>query len=181
MDTGFDNLTLEQHGAALFRGAVLPHLNDLKAILTSLPAEQACVRISGLSALETYVGADGPIEFVARQVLGGMGKAVRAVLFDKTESTNWSLAWHQDRTVCVRHQADVEGYGPWSIKAGLHHVAPPFDLLARMVTLRVHLDDVPSTNAPLLIAPSSHKMGRVPADHVEGAVNSAGFTGGIWL
>lgn len=186
MDTGFDHLTLEEHGAALFRSAVLPHLNDLKAILASLPAEQAGVRISGFSALETYVGPGGPIEFVAQQALGGIGKAVRAVLFDKTESMNWSLAWHQDRTVCVRYQADVEGYGPWSIKAGLYHVAPPFDVLARMVTLRVHLDDVPSTNAPLLIAPGSHKLGRVPADHVESAARLCGtiactaLAGDIW-
>ena len=87
-DTGFDHLTLEEHGVALFRGAVLPHLKNLEAILASLPAEQAGVRISGLSALEAYVGPGGPIGFVARQALGGMGKAVRAVLFDKTESTN---------------------------------------------------------------------------------------------
>jgi hypothetical protein len=33
------------------------------------------------------------------------------------------------------------------------YVAPPFEVLARMVTLRLHLDDVPATNAPLLVAP----------------------------
>ena len=186
MDTDLDHLTLHEHGAALFRGTVLPHLSDLEAILASLPVEQAGVRISGFSALETYVAPHGPIGLVARQALGGMGKAVRAILFDKTESTNWSLAWHQDRTICVQHQADVEDYGPWSIKAGLYHVAPPFDLLAGMVTLRVHLDDVPSTNAPLLIAPGSHKLGRVPADQVKTAARRCGtiactaLAGDIW-
>jgi hypothetical protein len=34
-------------------------------------------------------------------------------------------------------------------------LAPPFDLLAGMVTLRLHLDPVPATNARLLIAPGS--------------------------
>ena len=34
-----------------------------------------------------------------------------------------------------------------------------------MVTLRVHLDPVPATNAPLLIAPGSHKLGRIAFGH----------------
>ena len=31
------------------------------------------------------------------------------------------------------------------------------------VTLRVHFDPVPETNAPLLIAPGSHRLGQIPA------------------
>lgn len=181
-----NHLTLEEHGAQLFRGAILPHLDDLHSVLASLPVEQAGVRISGFSDLEAYLAPRGPIGRVAGRALGAVGKAVRAILFDKTASANWSLAWHQDRTICVRQRMDVEGYGPWSIKAGLHHVAPPFDLLARMVTLRIHLDDVPSTNAPLLIAPGSHKIGRVPADLVEiavrrfGTISCTASAGDIW-
>lgn len=53
----------------------------------------------------------------------------------------------------VRERRHVPGYGPWTVKDGLLHVAPPFEILAGMVTLRVHLDPVPVTNAPLLIAP----------------------------
>lgn len=37
------------------------------------------------------------------------------------------------------------------------HVAPPFAILAAMTTLRIHLDPVPRDNAPLLIAPGSHR------------------------
>jgi hypothetical protein len=48
-------------------------------------------------------------------------------------------------------RVDVEGFGPWTVKSGLLHVAPLFDLLAGMLTLRVHLDPVPETNAPLLV------------------------------
>ena len=65
---------------------------------------------------------------------------MRAILFDKTPATNWSLGWHQDRTIAVAKRADVNGFGPWTVKSGLLHVAPPFDILVRMVTLRVHLD-----------------------------------------
>jgi len=72
------------------------------------------------------------------------------------------LAWHQDRTIAVVRRKDIEGFGPWTVKSGWPHVAPPFELLAEMVTLRIHLDPVTEANAPLLIAPGSHRFGRVP-------------------
>jgi hypothetical protein len=156
-----DGLTIADHGAQLFRSAALDDLSGLLAALADLPAEQAGVRISGLPGLRPYLAPGGSIGAVASRALGAEGRPVRAILFDKSEAANWSLAWHQDRTICVRKRVEVDGFGPWSVKAGLHHVAPPFDLLARMVTLRVHLDDVPATNAPLLIAPGSHRHGRV--------------------
>jgi hypothetical protein len=178
---------LTQHGAQLQRAAVLSQVADLIAIFSGLPPEQAGVRISELPDLSPYLVSTGLIGSLACRVLGPEGRAVRAILFDKTESTNWSLAWHQDRTICVRQRVEVEGFGPWSIKAGLHHVAPPFDLLDRMITLRVHLDDVPATNAPLLIAPGSHRHGRVPVDRIDSVVASCGTlaclasAGDVWI
>ncbi|MGE4430820.1 MAG: hypothetical protein AB7E05_08790 [Sphingobium sp.] len=46
----------------------------------------------------------------------------------------------------------------------MQHVAPPYELLARMVTLRVHLDEVSAENSLLLIAPGSHAVGQVPVE-----------------
>jgi ectoine hydroxylase-related dioxygenase (phytanoyl-CoA dioxygenase family) len=180
------DLTLCEHGAQLFSGALRSQLNDLVDVLDGLPSRQAGVRISGLPALRPYLAPEGPIGAVARQCLARDGMAVRAILFDKTAETNWSLAWHQDRTICVRERVKVAGFGPWSIKAGLHHVAPPFDLLSRMVTLRVHLDDVPATNAPLLIAPGSHRLGKVPVEETEtvaarcGSMACLAAAGDVW-
>ncbi|WP_349293288.1 phytanoyl-CoA dioxygenase family protein [Sphingomonas lycopersici] len=116
----------------------------------------------------------GSIGSIAASVLGPTSRPVRAILFDKTAETNWSLAWHQDRTICVQKRIAVEGFGPWTIKGGMQHVAPPFDLLARMVTLRVHMDDVPATNAPLMIAPGSHADGRILVDAIEEVVRRRG-------
>ena len=56
-----------------------------------------------------------------------------------------------------------------------------------MVTVRVHLDEVPPDHAPLLIAPGSHKAGRVAEDDIDGAVSRYGTyaclagAGDIWL
>jgi ectoine hydroxylase-related dioxygenase (phytanoyl-CoA dioxygenase family) len=111
---------------------------------------------------------------------------VRAILFDKTTSANWSLTWHQDRVVAVRERMEVEGFGPWTRKHGALHVAPPFEVLAGMLTLRVHLDPVPETNAPLLIAPGSHRFGKIPGADVPMVVSKCGVAvclaeaGDVW-
>ena len=112
---------------------------------------------------------------------------MRAILFDKTAAANWALPWHQDRVIAVRERIEVEGFGPWSRKHGAVHVAPPFPLLARMLTLRVHLDPVPETNAPLLVAPGSHRRGRIAETDVPAIVAACGAVpcladpGDIWL
>ncbi|WP_336944884.1 phytanoyl-CoA dioxygenase family protein [Sphingomonas panni] len=124
---------------------------------------------------------------IAARALGDSCRPVRAILFDKSEATNWALGWHQDRTICVRERIETPGFGPWTLKAGLHHVEPPFALLAEMVTLRVHLDSVDADNAPLLIAPGSHRVGRVPVDAVPSVVEDYGVAaclaepGDVWL
>ena len=74
---------------------------------------------------------------------------------------NWSLGWHQDRTIVVEARAPARGFGRWTVKAGLIQVEPPFALLERMVTLRVHLDPIDDTNAPLRVVPGSHSIGKV--------------------
>lgn len=55
-----------------------------------------------------------------------------------------------------------------------------------MVTLRIHLDDVPADNAPLLIAPGSHRQGRVAERVIEAVVARCGVqacladAGDVW-
>jgi ectoine hydroxylase-related dioxygenase (phytanoyl-CoA dioxygenase family) len=56
-----------------------------------------------------------------------------------------------------------------------------------MVTLRVHLDDVPATNGPLLIAPGSHSLGRISVGEIDQIVRRCGTraclaeAGDAWL
>ena len=89
------------------------------------------------------LASQGAIWKLTASVLGEAARPVRAILFDKTPSTNWGLPWHQDRTIVVTRRVEVEGFGPWTVKSGLLHVAPPFDLLAGMVRVSVHLHQVP--------------------------------------
>lgn len=181
-----NDLRLAEHGAQLFQRAALADLPELEAAMDALPPDQAGIRLHGVSTLRSHLAPTGSIGMIASKAVGAEARPVRAILFDKSAATNWSLGWHQDRTICVREQIDVPGFGPWSIKAGLHHVAPPIEILSRMVTLRVHLDDVPATNAPLLIAVGSHRCGRVPESSVAQVVAGGGMmaclaeAGDVW-
>lgn len=95
----------------------------------------------------------------ARRLLGENALPVRSILFDKTPETNWDVVWHQDITIAVKERKDVDGFGPWSVKQGVPHVQPPASVLEKMVTLRLHLDDCPAENGPLLVVPGSHTRG----------------------
>lgn len=84
---------------------------------------------------------------------------VRAIFFDKTPGANWNVAWHQDLHIAVAERIETPGYGPWSVKAGVPHVQPPVEVLASMVTIRIHLDDCDATNGALRVIPGSHAAG----------------------
>lgn len=91
--------------------------------------------------------------------LTGIPRLVRAILFNKTEESNWLVAWHQDRTVAVSKKFEQFGWGPWSVKDNTDHVQPPLSVLNQMVTIRIHLDDASIDSGCLKIFPKSHDLG----------------------
>jgi hypothetical protein len=190
------SLGLSEHDAMIFErdGALCKpatlnasDLRKLEDIVAELPPDQAGIRLHGIPALRPLLASSGAIGKVAASTLGDACRPVRAILFDKTASTNWALPWHQDRTIAVMRRVEVAGFGPWTVKSGLLHVAPPFDILAGMVTLRVHLDPVPETNAPLLIVPGSHRLGQISESEIKSVVQRCGTAvcladaGDVWL
>lgn len=180
------DLSFDRHGAVRHDRAALNVLDRLEAALADIARKRAGVRLYGVSDLAELLATDLPLGTVAALRLGAAAMPVRAVLFDKTPGVNWALGWHQDRTVAVRARADLAGWGPWSVKAGIQHVEPPFAVIEQMVTLRIHLDPVPIDNAPLLIAPGSHRLGRIAEPDIDMAVRRCGSVaclaerGDIW-
>jgi hypothetical protein len=75
----------------------------------------------------------------------------RATFFDKSATSNWLVAWHQDMVLPLTHRADVPGWGPWSLKAGMLYARAPASALERVLALRIHLDDSTAMNGPLHI------------------------------
>jgi len=95
---------------------------------------------------------------LASRYLAGNPFLVRAIYFNKSQKNNWLVTWHQDKTVTVSNKMELDGWGPWTLKANVHHVQPPLEVLEKMVTIRVHLDKTTKDNGCLKVAPGSHKQ-----------------------
>lgn len=90
---------------------------------------------------------------------------MRDTLFDKTAGPNWLVPFHQDLTIEVKERRDVDGFGPWTEKAGAICVQPPTWIMEAMVSIRLHLDDCDASNGALRVMRGSHRMGRLkPGD-----------------
>jgi hypothetical protein len=182
------DLDLDKDGAQLFAQALdEAACLRLEAALSALPSNTPGVRIGDAPQLKPFLDTAGPIGAIAAAVIGPDARPVRAILFDKTATRNWALGWHQDRTIVVKERIDADGFGPWTLKSGLIQVEPPFEILERMVTLRVHLDAVDESNAPLRIVPGSHRLGRLPEAAIDQVAAALGERvclarrGDVWL
>jgi ectoine hydroxylase-related dioxygenase (phytanoyl-CoA dioxygenase family) len=128
--------------------------------------------VAGLRNLHERCGearrlcVDERILKLARAVIGERAFVVRSLFFDKSPNANWKVAWHQDLSIAVSEKIETDGFGPWSVKDGVVHVQPPVEVLQRMVTLRVHLDDCGADNGPLRVLPGSHRHGRLSAEQI---------------
>jgi ectoine hydroxylase-related dioxygenase (phytanoyl-CoA dioxygenase family) len=123
----------------------------------------------------------------ARNILGQEAIAFRATLFDKSQSSNWLVVWHQDTALPLRERRDVPGWGPWSIKEDVICAHAPASALEQVLAIRAHLDDSNEENGSLKVLPGSH-MGGVFTDEAihdlvikVSAVNCHVQAGGILL
>jgi hypothetical protein len=181
-------MQLSRDGAQHIAAALTPaDLLSLERALTGVAASRPGTRLLGNPALAQLLASSGPIGRYAADHLRPAPRPVRALLLNKTSDQNWSLGWHQDRTIAVRKRIDTPCFTNWTIKSEIQHVEPPFALLERMLTLRVHLDPVGPANAPLLIAPGSHRLGRIAEAGIASTVAKLGThaclaaRGDIWL
>ena len=169
------SLALSSDGAKRFHGAAETAVADLCGIFADIAPEVAGTQLFDAPSLRPLIDRHSPIGRLAVSLLGASARPVRAILFDKSASANWSLGWHQDRVIAVRSKIDVPGFGPWSVKQGVQHVGPPWEFLRAMITLRVHLDPVTHANAPLLVAPGSHRDGIIATHDVAAVVARQGI------
>ncbi|MEM8816557.1 MAG: phytanoyl-CoA dioxygenase family protein [Pseudomonadota bacterium] len=123
-------------------------------------------------SIADLVSDDGLLS-LAGQLLGGDPSLVRALFFDKTPAKNWLVSWHQDKTVALNATADLAGWGPWSVKDGVHHAQVPESVLNRMITIRLHLDSADEDNACLEVIPGSHKHGVLEQREIAEVVSNA--------
>jgi hypothetical protein len=97
-------------------------------------------------------------------VLGDRCFAVRALWFDKSARSNWSVPPHQDLSVTVRERLDVPGFGPWSRKAGIVHALAPSSVLEQMLAVRIHIDRAGPAEGALRLIPATHARRLTPLE-----------------
>jgi ectoine hydroxylase-related dioxygenase (phytanoyl-CoA dioxygenase family) len=107
-----------------------------------------------------------PVREIMEAVLGPECFAVRGIFFNKTRTTNWKVVWHQDLTIAVSERKDVDGFGPWTMKAGVLHVQPPPEVMSDILAIRLHLDKSGIDNGPLRVIAGSHREGRLSTERI---------------
>ena len=151
--------------------ALVPHCvsdDTLRVLEAALNADRHGVRnLLSNEVVRTIAGSD-EVRRPVESVLGAECFAVRGIFFNKNPSANWKVSWHQDCVIAVREKLDIEGWGPWSSKAGVIHVRPALEVLRQMLALRIHLDDCGDDNGPLRVIPGSHRDGILSDAEIQG-------------
>ncbi|KAA0127027.1 phytanoyl-CoA dioxygenase family protein [Chryseobacterium sp. SN22] len=96
---------------------------------------------------------------VISEIFGDRYFVVKSIYFDKPETSNWYVAYHQDLTISVDQKMQLEGFGPWTTKQNQFAVQPPQDILENIYTIRIHLDNTDENNGALKVVPGSHIKG----------------------
>jgi ectoine hydroxylase-related dioxygenase (phytanoyl-CoA dioxygenase family) len=112
------------------------------------------------------LAASKPVRGVVEAILGPECFAVRGILFNKTQRSNWKVGWHQDLTIAVRERREANGFRSWSKKADVLHVQPPAEIMSRILAIRLHLDESGPDNGSLRVIAGSHKYGRLSSEQV---------------
>lgn len=99
------------------------------------------------------------IKEVVKNIFGEKYFVVKSIYFDKPETSNWYVAYHQDLTISVDKKLELSGFGPWTTKQNQFAVQPPLNVLENIYTIRIHLDDTDESNGALKVIPTSHSKG----------------------
>jgi len=84
---------------------------------------------------------------------------VKSIYFDKPETSNWFVSYHQDLTISVDQKVEIDRFGPYTKKHNQFAVQPPLEILESNFTIRIHLDDTNEENGALKIVSNSHSKG----------------------
>ncbi|GAE64755.1 phytanoyl-CoA dioxygenase family protein [Chryseobacterium indologenes] len=122
---------------------------------------------------------------VIREIFGEKYFVVKSIYFDKPETSNWYVAYHQDLTISVDKKMELQGFGPWTTKQNQFAVQPPMDILENIYTIRIHLDDTDENNGALKVIPESHSKGIYRPETIDWKVETENICnvrkGGIML
>jgi len=159
----------EKNGRVWLRNAISD--TDLQLFdAATMHQSKAGSRIDPNYTLSTVLAKNGSLR-KAVEKLDPKARPVRVVAFNKSQSTNWGVPWHQDRVISVADKHETDGFKHWTKKAGVWHCEPPQELLDRMLFVRVHLDATDRANGAMQISVGSHARGVIPAADADKTVD----------
>lgn len=125
------------------------------------------------------------LKIVLEQLFGEKYFVVKSIYFDKPQTSNWYVSYHQDLTISVDKKVPLPGFDFWTIKQNQFAVQPPLTILENVITVRIHLDDTDKNNGALKVVPKSHRKGIYRPETIdwtiEEEINCNVLKGGIML
>ncbi len=122
---------------------------------------------------------------ILKHLLGDNYFVVKSIYFDKPQTSNWYVSYHQDLTISVDKKMPVDGYENWTNKQNQFAVQPPINILENIVTVRIHLDETDENNGALKVVPKSHLKGIYRPETIDWSVEREEYCkvqeGGIML
>jgi len=166
-----NTLSINEHGVEIVRNIVShSEMETIKNEVAGFAEDQPGHGIRNADKKLTSIcrlANSNKLMELAKSILGSRPQIVRVIFFDKTPEKNWLVTWHQDKTIALSHKAEVNEWGPWSIKDNVHHVQPSLDVLNSMVTFRVHIDGADVNNGCLKVVLKSHMLGILSQKKIE--------------
>lgn len=91
---------------------------------------------------------------------------VKSIYFDKPETSNWVVPYHQDLTINLVEKKETTGFINWTTKNNQVAAQPPLPFLENIFTIRIHLDDTSRDNGAVKVIPHTHKKGIILMNNV---------------
>ncbi len=113
-------------------------------------------------------------ELIKSGYLSSETLAIQAIAFDKTPTTNWKVAWHQDLMFPFAKPVTAHDFHLPTVKQGIDYARPPASILEQLLAVRLHLDDCNSTNGPLRVSPGTHRAGIFRTSEIPARVAAGG-------
>ncbi|MDN3691725.1 phytanoyl-CoA dioxygenase family protein [Chryseobacterium tructae] len=112
------------------------------------------------------------VKKIIKEIFGDRFFVVKSIYFDKPETSNWYVAYHQDLTISVDKKLELTNFGPWTTKQNQFAVQPPLNILENIYTIRIHLDETDENNGALKVVPKSHAKGIYRPETIDWSVET---------
>ena len=96
------------------------------------------------------------LQNVISELFGKNYFVIKSIYFDKPETSNWYVSYHQDLTISVDKKIELDNFKFWTTKQNQFAVQPPIEILENIYTIRIHLDDTDENNGALKVIEKSH-------------------------